>query len=120
VLWDDAVEDSKLTTVRLKPEDQIRRVIICSGKVYYDLLEAREEAGVDDVIGGRDNEAEVGDGRTVIPERAEWTDLGHGTSRNGASPQTFGTTPSYDSRRSDAGEPSSTGNTSGASVRDRW
>jgi 2-oxoglutarate dehydrogenase E1 component len=49
VLWDDAVENSELTTVRLKPDDQIRRVIVCSGKVYYDLLEAREEAGVDDV-----------------------------------------------------------------------
>ena len=28
---------------------EIRRVILCSGKVYYDLLEAREERGADDV-----------------------------------------------------------------------
>jgi 2-oxoglutarate dehydrogenase E1 component len=49
VLWDDAGTDAGVTSVRLKPDDQIRRVILCSGKVYYDLLEAREEAGVDDV-----------------------------------------------------------------------
>jgi 2-oxoglutarate dehydrogenase E1 component len=49
VLWDDAQRDNGLTTIRLKPDDQIRRVILCSGKVYYDLLDAREEQGVDDV-----------------------------------------------------------------------
>jgi 2-oxoglutarate dehydrogenase E1 component len=49
VLWDDAELDTGLTTARLKPDDQIRRVILCSGKVYYDLLEAREHKGVDDV-----------------------------------------------------------------------
>ncbi|HBT35959.1 MAG TPA: 2-oxoglutarate dehydrogenase E1 component, partial [Hyphomonas sp.] len=28
---------------------KVRRVVLCSGKVYYDLFEAREESGVDDV-----------------------------------------------------------------------
>ena len=49
VLWDDAEHNPELTSIRLKPDDQIRRVIVCSGKVYYDLLEAREEAAADDV-----------------------------------------------------------------------
>ena len=35
--------------IKLKPDDKIRRVVLCSGKVYYDLYEAREAAGVDDV-----------------------------------------------------------------------
>jgi 2-oxoglutarate dehydrogenase E1 component len=49
VLWDDAERDTGLTTTRLKPDAQIRRVILCSGKVYYDLLAAREVDGIDDV-----------------------------------------------------------------------
>jgi 2-oxoglutarate dehydrogenase E1 component len=49
VLWDDAELDTGLTKARIKPDEQIRRVILCSGKVYYDLLEAREQKGVDDV-----------------------------------------------------------------------
>ncbi|PYE84972.1 2-oxoglutarate dehydrogenase E1 component [Pseudoroseicyclus aestuarii] len=47
VLWDDAEQGHSDLT--LKPDDQIRRVVMCSGKVYYDLLEARDEAGADDV-----------------------------------------------------------------------
>ena len=48
VLWDDAQlrPDEK---IKLKPDAQIRRVVLCSGKVYYDLYEAREAAGIDDV-----------------------------------------------------------------------
>jgi len=48
VLWDDA-ERGGHTTIRLKPDDRIRRVVLCSGKVYYDLLDEREKLGVDDV-----------------------------------------------------------------------
>ena len=47
VLWDDA--GTPLTKITLQPDAQIRRVILCSGKVYYDLLEDREERGIDDV-----------------------------------------------------------------------
>ena len=31
------------------PEDEVRRVVLCTGKVYYDLLQARRDAGVKDV-----------------------------------------------------------------------
>jgi 2-oxoglutarate dehydrogenase E1 component len=48
VLNDDA-ERGVNTSVKLAPPDKIRRVVLCSGKVYYDLLDAREEKGVDDV-----------------------------------------------------------------------
>ncbi|VFU09842.1 2-oxoglutarate dehydrogenase E1 component [Methylocella tundrae] len=34
---------------KLKPDAEIRRVVLCTGKVYYDLLEEREKRGVDDV-----------------------------------------------------------------------
>jgi 2-oxoglutarate dehydrogenase E1 component len=30
-------------------DDKVRRLVLCSGKVAYDLMEAREKAGVDDV-----------------------------------------------------------------------
>ena len=36
-------------TVVLAPDAKIRRVVVCSGKVYYDLFEERERRGVDDV-----------------------------------------------------------------------
>jgi 2-oxoglutarate dehydrogenase E1 component len=49
VLWDDAQHGNGLTSVKLKSDDQIRRVILCSGKVYYDLLDDREKRGIDDV-----------------------------------------------------------------------
>ena len=47
VLWDDAQHGN--STLALKPDDQIRRVVMCSGKVYYDLLEERDARGLDDI-----------------------------------------------------------------------
>lgn len=47
VLWDDAQYGNSKTV--LKPDDQIRRVVLCAGKVYYDLLEERDARGLDDV-----------------------------------------------------------------------
>ncbi len=47
VLWDDAQYGS--SDLKLKSDDKIRRVVISSGKVYYDLLEERDARGLDDV-----------------------------------------------------------------------
>jgi 2-oxoglutarate dehydrogenase E1 component len=48
LLWDDA-ESRKGEKIKLVKDDKIRRVILCSGKVYYDLYEDREKRGADDV-----------------------------------------------------------------------
>ncbi len=47
VLWDDA--EVGISKTKLAKDDKIRRVVMCSGKVYFDLLEARDEAGLNDV-----------------------------------------------------------------------
>jgi 2-oxoglutarate dehydrogenase E1 component len=48
VLWDDA-EYLKGSLVKLVKDERIRRVVLCTGKVYYDLLEEREQRGIDDI-----------------------------------------------------------------------
>ena len=48
LLWDDA-QSSKTENIKLVPDDKLRRVVISSGKVYYDLYEEREKRGIDDV-----------------------------------------------------------------------
>jgi 2-oxoglutarate dehydrogenase E1 component len=46
-LWDDAQKGH--STTKLKADDKIKRVVLCSGKVYYDLLAERDARGLDDV-----------------------------------------------------------------------
>jgi len=48
LLWDDAqaLPDEKIT---LAPDEKIRRVVLSSGKIYYDLYEEREKRGIDDI-----------------------------------------------------------------------
>jgi 2-oxoglutarate dehydrogenase E1 component len=41
VLWDDG---------ELVADDKVKRVVLCSGKVYYDLFEEREKRGIKDVM----------------------------------------------------------------------
>ena len=50
VLWDHAIDPNEKGFVKLKSSEKIRKVIICSGKIYFDLLEARQKAKIDDVI----------------------------------------------------------------------
>jgi 2-oxoglutarate dehydrogenase E1 component len=44
VLWDDA-QTSPGSTIALVADEEIKRVVLCTGKVYYDLLEEREKRG---------------------------------------------------------------------------
>ncbi len=48
ILYDDAqmLPDEK---IKLVSDDKIRRVVLCSGKVYYDLYDEREKRGIDDI-----------------------------------------------------------------------
>ena len=48
LLWDDA-QLHPAQDGQLRADGAIRRVVLCSGKVYYDLYEARAAAGIDDV-----------------------------------------------------------------------
>lgn len=47
VMWDDAQKG--VSDVTLKPDAEIKRVVICSGKVYFDLLAERDKRGLSDV-----------------------------------------------------------------------
>ncbi|HZL39029.1 MAG TPA: 2-oxoglutarate dehydrogenase E1 component [Pseudolabrys sp.] len=48
LLWDDAqlLPNEK---IKLVADDKVRRVIMCTGKVYYDLYEEREKRGINDI-----------------------------------------------------------------------
>ena len=47
VLWDDAQHGNSDT--ELVPDAEIKRVVLTSGKVYFDLLEERDRRGIDDI-----------------------------------------------------------------------
>jgi 2-oxoglutarate dehydrogenase E1 component len=51
VLWDDADlgPEYGISATQLVADDKIKRVVLCSGKVYYDLLDERDSRGIDDV-----------------------------------------------------------------------
>ncbi len=48
ILWDDA-QALKDQPIKLVADDKIRRVVMCSGKVYFDLYEEREKRGLTDI-----------------------------------------------------------------------
>ena len=49
VLEDDSyTEENKL--IKLKKDKHIKKVVICSGKIYYDLIEAREKSKNNEVV----------------------------------------------------------------------
>jgi 2-oxoglutarate dehydrogenase E1 component len=50
IMWDHAIDKKSKGFIKLKKSKEIKKVIMCSGKVYFDLLEAREKLKKDDVI----------------------------------------------------------------------
>ncbi len=50
MLWDDADANNYTgnSNATLKADADIKRLVLCSGKVYFDLLEARDAAGITD------------------------------------------------------------------------
>ncbi len=50
ILWDHALSKDSKNFIKLKKPAEIKKVILCSGKVYFDLLAAREKIKRDDVI----------------------------------------------------------------------
>ena len=50
VLWDHAIDPYSKGFIKLRKPEKIKKVILCSGKIYFDLIEAREKLKRDDVI----------------------------------------------------------------------
>ena len=48
-MWDDAQLQPGSEPIKLVKDSKIRRVVLCSGKVYYDLYEEREKRGINDI-----------------------------------------------------------------------
>ncbi|MGD9501374.1 MAG: 2-oxoglutarate dehydrogenase E1 component [Methyloceanibacter sp.] len=73
LLWDDAqfLPDQ---AIKLVPDNAIRRVVICSGKVYYDLYDEREKRGIDDVYLLRIEQLYPFPARALIQELSRFKD----------------------------------------------
>ena len=50
ILWDHAIDPKNKGFIELKKPKKINKVILCSGKIYFDLLETREKLKRNDVI----------------------------------------------------------------------
>jgi 2-oxoglutarate dehydrogenase E1 component len=73
LLWDDA-QFLEGQAIKLKPDAEIRRVVLCSGKVYYDLYEERETLGIDDVYLLRVEQLYPFPARALIQELSRFSD----------------------------------------------
>ncbi len=50
VMWDHSMDPKSKGFIKLKSNSDIKKVILCSGKIYFDLLVAREKIKKNDVI----------------------------------------------------------------------
>ena len=50
VMWDHSIDPKSKGFIKLKKSSEIKKVILCSGKIYFDLLEAIEKLKKNDVI----------------------------------------------------------------------
>ncbi|RPG98139.1 MAG: 2-oxoglutarate dehydrogenase E1 component [Candidatus Pelagibacter sp. TMED239] len=50
ILWDHALDKKSKDFIKLKKNSEIKKVILCSGKIYFDLLNEREKLKKDDVV----------------------------------------------------------------------
>jgi 2-oxoglutarate dehydrogenase E1 component len=73
LLWDDAQFLSG-QIIKLAPDDAIRRVVICSGKVYYDLYDEREKRGLNDIYLLRIEQLYPFPARALIQELSRFKD----------------------------------------------
>jgi 2-oxoglutarate dehydrogenase E1 component len=73
VLWDDA-QFLKDQAIKLRPDAEIKRVVLCSGKVYYDLYDEREKRGIDDIYLLRIEQLYPFPARALIQELTRFSD----------------------------------------------
>ena len=66
VLWDDAQKGHSKQV--LKSDDQIRRVVMCTGKIYFDLLAERDARGIDDIYLMRVEQLYPVPTKSIMPE----------------------------------------------------
>ena len=83
LLWDDA-EILKGEKIKLVADEKIRRVVLCSGKVYYDLYEEREKRGIDDVYLLRVEQLYPFPAKALITELSRFRQGGDGLVPGGA------------------------------------
>ncbi|HEY8277723.1 MAG TPA: 2-oxoglutarate dehydrogenase E1 component, partial [Methyloceanibacter sp.] len=73
ILWDDA-QLLPSEPIKLLPDAEIRRVVLCSGKVYYDLYEEREKRRLNDIYLLRVEQLYPFPARALIQELSRFRD----------------------------------------------